>query len=261
MSGTVTVIGYPEPGPNRPAVITTSGTSAMTITSAARSPFDALREVADDGREYWSARALMSPLGYEKWERFMDTVERAKAAMANVDGVSAAQANFPGAGKMVPVGFGERTIADVHLTRYAAYLVAMNGDPRKPEIAAAQQYFAQQTRRAELAQEHAETDPVLAALGVIASVRRDQMALERRVDALEARPAGDRHGTGLMTILGYCKTRNITATAGQMAAWGRRAGKASVELGLLVGRIHDERWGEVNTYRTDVLDRVIGGAS
>jgi hypothetical protein len=116
---------------------------------ATQSPFDAIA-LREGGREVWSARDLMPKLGYRKWERFFDAIERAKVACSN-SGHRPAD-HFPGAGKMVKIGSEtERQVEDFHLTRYAAYLVAMNGDPRKPEIAAAQTYFAIKTREAETA--------------------------------------------------------------------------------------------------------------
>lgn len=112
------------------------------------SPFDAIRIATPEGREYWSARDLMPLLGYEKWERFADAIGRAKIAAHNSGYVVAEQ--FPGAGKMVQTGSGaHRTIEDYHLSRYACYLIAMSGDPRKPEVAAALTYFAIKTREAE----------------------------------------------------------------------------------------------------------------
>ena len=102
------------------------------------SPFDALVFHDDHGTERWSARDLMGPLGYERWDNFHAAVRRAKNSAANSMGEDAGQDQFRGVTKMVDLGSGsQRPIVDYHLSRYAAYLVAMNGDPTKPEIAAA----------------------------------------------------------------------------------------------------------------------------
>ncbi len=105
-----------------------------------------------EGVECWSARDLQSLLGYSKWENFEKVIRKAKDACKSA-GEEIAY-HFPDVRKMVSIGSGaEKEIDDLLLTRYACYLVAQNGDSRKQEIAFAQNYFAVQTRRAELVEQ------------------------------------------------------------------------------------------------------------
>ncbi|HRP82774.1 MAG TPA: DNA damage-inducible protein D [Flavobacteriales bacterium] len=111
--------------------------------------FEDLKQVNEHGAEYWSARDLQPLLGYDQWRRFAQAITRAQEACK--ESGNEPNNHFAGAGKMVSLGSGsERQLDDFHLSRFACYLIAINGDPRKPEIALAQQYFIVQTRRQEV---------------------------------------------------------------------------------------------------------------
>lgn len=111
--------------------------------------FEELKQSNEFGAEYWSARDLQPLLGYSQWRRFEQAIERAMTSCEQSG--NQPENHFAGAGKMVDLGSGsQRQLDDYHLSRFACYLIAQNGDPRKPEIAQAQKYFAVQARRQEL---------------------------------------------------------------------------------------------------------------
>lgn len=115
-----------------------------------KTSFDGVANAVEETHiEYWMARDLMPLLGYSRWENFVEAIGRAKTSCKsqNVD----TSFHFRDVTKMAEIGIGKkRAIADVMLSRFACYLIAMNGDPRKEEIAFAQGYFAVQTRKQEL---------------------------------------------------------------------------------------------------------------
>jgi DNA-damage-inducible protein D len=111
--------------------------------------FEELKKTNEHGAEYWSARDIQSLLGYDQWRRFKNAVQKAMESCQQSG--NSEDYHFAGAGKPIIGGKGAtQVVEDYHLSRFACYLIAQNGDPRKPEIAAAQKYFAIQTRRQEI---------------------------------------------------------------------------------------------------------------
>ena len=125
--------------------------SNLSLSENQQSPFDSIKRTENDGTEYWLATELLAMLGYKSWKRQKETVDRAilsaKNSGENVD------SHFADVVQMVQIGNSSafrEVLKDFKLSRYAAYLTAQNGDPRKPEIAMAQSYFATKTREAEI---------------------------------------------------------------------------------------------------------------
>jgi len=115
--------------------------------------FEQIKKVNEYNQEFWNARDLMNPLGYMRWENFEVAISRAKEACSNSK--QSIEDHFRDITKMIIIASGtpkeaQRAIQDYDLSRYACYLIAQNGDSRKPEIALAQTYFAIQTRKQEV---------------------------------------------------------------------------------------------------------------
>jgi DNA-damage-inducible protein D len=123
--------------------------SGKNLVPMGSKSFEDLKKVNEYGAEYWSAREIQPLLGYSQWRRFEDAINRALTSCKQSG--NEPSHHFAGAGKPIEGGKGAvQTVNDYHLSRFACYLIAQNGDPRKPEIANAQKYFAIQARRQEI---------------------------------------------------------------------------------------------------------------
>lgn len=130
-----------------------SDSNSDSSSSIPVSPFEAIKQVDPDGNEFWSARDLLPILEYASWQRFKIVILRAQMACEN-SGYDP-EDHFIFGVKMVTIGSdAKREVEDLHLSRYACYLVVQNSDPSKEVVALGQTYFAVQTRRAELADQN-----------------------------------------------------------------------------------------------------------
>jgi DNA-damage-inducible protein D len=199
----------------------------MTLTpvDGAPSPFDAIKQTRPDGSEFWSARDLADAMTYDQWRNFAAAIDRAIISLGN-QGETVTD-HVADASKMVDLGSGaQRAVPDYHLTRFGAYVVVMNGDPRKPEVAAAQAYFAVKTREAEVAApaiEMTDDELMLKALTVaserIASLTARAETAETKVEELT--PAAQ-------------AWKDIASGAGSFAA--REAAQMLCNVGVMIGQ-------------------------
>lgn len=196
-----------------------------------QSPFEAIRRLDARGAgEHWSARDLQPPLGYDTWRRFEDVIDRAKAACANSG--RDVTSHFADAVKDPLPGQPGSASADYRLSRYACYLIAMNGDPRKPAIAAAQTYFAVKTREAELAQA-AIPRSFAEALELAAVQQREIERAQAKVAELEPQAEQYRKwqiSPDTVHVVEWAKTIGLTQ---------REAYEALRELGVLFKQQHE----------------------
>jgi len=148
-----------------------------------------------NGVEYWFARELFSILGYSRWDSFEPVLRRAKDACSN-SGESVVN-HFQDLTRMVEIGSdAQRSLVDIKLTRYACYLITINGDPRKEQIAVAQAYFVTQTRSIEMLQKRMEELERIDAREKLKITEKDfsDMLFSRNVDGVgmgEIRAKGD----------------------------------------------------------------------
>ena len=138
--------------------------------------FENIKHIDENGQEYWLARELQPVLEYAQWRRFEEAIERAKIACQNSN--HKVSDHFADLGKMVALGSGsERKINDYKLSRYACYLIVMNGDPRKEVIALGQTYFAVKTRQQELAEHYDELSEEQKRLAIRQEIKQHNKSL------------------------------------------------------------------------------------
>lgn len=120
---------------------------------ATHTKFEQIKRTNEIGQEYWSARELYEVLEYIKWDKFLNVIDKAKLACKN-SGQEPSN-HFPRMEKLIDLPKGaKRDIGDIHLSRYACYLIVQNADPSKEVVALGQTYFAIQTRKQELLEEN-----------------------------------------------------------------------------------------------------------
>lgn len=110
--------------------------------------FDSIKHINEYGQEFWYARELQTALGYKRWDKFLNVIDKAKIACLNSS--HTVSDHFSHVGKIVEAGVAAKDVGDMQLSRYACYLIVQNGDPRKKVIALGQTYFAVKTRQQEL---------------------------------------------------------------------------------------------------------------
>lgn len=161
------------------------------------SPFDSIKRIDRDEHEYWLARELMGLLGYPRWNEFKVAIERAIVSCEAQQSSNEVSKHFSGS----ILKSGGRPKEDYKLSRFGAYLTAMNGDPRKPEIAQAQAYFVVKTREAEtvIPQQYDELEALRLQVKIVeaqASMMRDtRLVLESGAAIVSL------HGAGTLALI------------------------------------------------------------
>ena len=164
--------------------------------------FDSIRHINEYGQEYWTARELSVILGYKNargWQNFRKNIEKAITSLKSSD------IHFTKVGQIVSAGVAKKTRVDYHMSRLACYLVAMNGDPNKKEIALAQSYFAVKTRQQELIENYEQLDEDARRLAVRQELKKHNSLL-----------ANAAHDAGINNSRDYAMFQNL----GYMGLYG-----------------------------------------
>ncbi len=182
------------------------------------SPFEMIRRVDEQENEYWSARDMAKLLGYTEYGKFRNPLQKAEEACENSG--QAVSDHFAHVSEMIVVGKGaRRKVEDVHLSRYACYLLVQNADPEKPIVALGQTYFAVQTRRQELADEDilaglTEEQKRLLTRGQLSIHNRQLAAAAGHTGVITTQDFAIFQDHGYMGLYGGLKSKDIHARKG-----------------------------------------------
>ena len=190
--------------------------------------FEKIKHYTDEGIEYWYARELQVVLEYTQWRNFVKVIDKAKEACENAQ--QSTSNHFADVGKMVSLGSGsEREVDDMMLSRYACYLIVMNGDPRKEVIALGQMYFAVKTRQQELIEDYD-----------ILSDDQKRLAIRQQMKEHNKRLSQAAGEAGVKTALDYAIFQNY----GYQGLYG----------GLKAKDIHERKGLKKNQHILDYMD-------
>lgn len=228
------------------------------VVPAAGSPFDRIKQTRPDGSEFWSVRKMQGLMGYARWENLSPVIARAMQAASNT-GMDVTSEFLR---SQESPASGGRPREDYEVSRQAAYLVAMNGDPNKPEVASAQAYFATRTQQAEAVEQRVENAPGWAvALHALvdrqAAMELEQQRQAQRSREIEARVDSIEGNYGEFTALGYAKLNDFPTNRPWLAQLGKRASAAMRAEGAEPRRRQDATFGLINVYPTWALDAAL----
>ena len=229
------------------------------IEKYSEATFENIRHTNEYGQEFWYARELQQALEYSQWRRFEETIERAKTACLQSE--NSIEDHFANVGKMVSIGSGaQREIDDIMLSRYACYLIVMNGDPRKQIIAVGQTYFAVKTRQQELVDNYDQLTEDQKRLAIRDEIKRHNKSLAEAAQMAGVETSLDYatfQNYGYMGLYGGLKAQDIKRRKGLKKSQDILDHMGSTELAANIFRATqtDEKLRRENVQGKDAANR------